>query len=536
MTTIHSPRSTGAKRGSVVSARGGVIVVGGPDGSGKSTLSESLAHGALGAPVRHIHHRPGALPKRVGDVVTDPRAKPPYGPVLSVVKALYVWLDFQIGWALRVRPFARHGWVLIERGWADLLVDPLRYRMLPGRRVFRLLSSSVPSPDITLVLEAPAKELARRKSELPVEELARQVRAWREVASGRSRTVFLDATEGPEEVLRAAREAIGRVPAKRGAHAEGEWTNLPGRRSPRWFLPRGPRQAAAAALRIYQPMTVRGLIGWLSARAFAAAGGFRLLPRGHAPPEAIAEALRSSSPQGSFTAVARTGDSDMWTTLLVDPTGAVHAIGSVGASPGARARLAKKADAAAAMPPLPIPLCAPRVLARSDSVLLFEALRWKVRARPWRLDPEVAAALGTFFKEQARSEDDGPSHGDFAPWNILRTDSGWAVLDWEEASVHGGSPFHDVFHYLVQAHASFRRPSQRALIAGLHGNGWVGTVLRAYADASGTSMDDAAGFFVSYLKASIPRVDLSRPEGKRERDVRVRLLEPMSTVRPGGSA
>jgi len=38
-------------------------------------------------------------------------------------------------------------------------------------------------------------------------------------------------------------------------------------------------------------MTIRGLIGWVSARAFAAIGGFRLLPRGQAPPEAIAEGL-----------------------------------------------------------------------------------------------------------------------------------------------------------------------------------------------------------------------------------------------------
>jgi len=226
----------------------------------------------------------------------------------------------------------------------------------------------------------------------------------------------------------------------------------------------------------------------------------------------------------------------MWTALLVDATGAVRAIGSVATSPAARARLAKKADAAIAMPVLPAPLAAPRVVARSDSVLLFEALPWKVRARPWRLDPDVAAALGTFFKEHSRTEVDGPSHGDFAPWNILRTSTGWAVLDWEEASVHGGSPFHDLFHYLVQANASFRRPSQRALIAGLRGTGWIGTVLRAYADAAGRSLDDAAGSFVSYLKASIPLVDLSRPEGARERDVRVRLLERMSKARAGGSS
>src|SRR2546430_12834431 len=116
----------------------GVLVIAGPDGAGKSTLSRGLAN-SITTPIRIIHHRPGILPQRVTDEVTDPRARPPYGRFLSLLKIAYVWSDYLIGWLLRVRPFAKNGWVIIERGWPDILVDPLRYRIAGGRRLTRFL-------------------------------------------------------------------------------------------------------------------------------------------------------------------------------------------------------------------------------------------------------------------------------------------------------------------------------------------------------------------------------------------------------------
>src|SRR5438477_353703 len=44
-------------------AAGGVLVVAGPDGSGKSTLVDAVCRDALGGyPVLRLHHRPGFLP------------------------------------------------------------------------------------------------------------------------------------------------------------------------------------------------------------------------------------------------------------------------------------------------------------------------------------------------------------------------------------------------------------------------------------------------------------------------------------------
>jgi phosphotransferase family enzyme len=506
-----------------VAARNGIIVVGGPDGSGKSALCGSLEDGALEGRVLRIHHRPAFLPKRTSGEVTDPRAKPPYGPVLSLLKVLYLWVDFSLGWAIRVRPFARHGWVLLERGWTDLLVDPLRYRLAPGGRALRLLGRFVPSSDLSLVLEVPAETLAQRKDELSVEELARQSRAWREIAKPSRAVVYLDGTLSPEAVRRAALEAIARIVPAGNPAPTNEWTNLPHKRSPRWILPRRPRSVVVAALRIHQPMTIGGMIAWLGARVFAMVGGFRFLPRGDPPPTAVAEALAPHVSPDSFVALARTADPGMWTALIVDVTGRMRAIGGVATSARARARLEQKLGAAMNVPELPPPLMAPRIVGHSDSVLLFEAVKWQLRVRPWRLQREIASSLGAFFGD-AFASDEGPSHGDFAPWNILRTSRGWAVIDWEEASLKGGSPFHDLFHYLVQAHVLLRRPSRRALISGLRGRGWVGEAVREYAKAAGRLDRDAMRSFVSYLETSIPRIDLSRPEAQRHLEARQRLL------------
>ena len=529
-----SPVRSSISQDKSLAARNGVIVIGGPDGSGKSTLCSALEEGALGGRLLRIHHRPTVLPKRTSGEVTDPRARPPYGSVLSLLKVLYLWVDFCVGWAVRVRPFARDGWVLVERGWTDLLVDPLRYRLAPGGRALRLLGRFVPSPDLTLILEVPADTLAQRKAELPVDELARQSRAWREIAKPSRAVVYLDGTLSPEAVQRAALAAVARIshPGETSGANHG-WTGLPRKRSPRFILPRGPKRVAVAALRIYQPMTIRGIVAWLGARASAMAGGFRFFPRSDPPPAAVVEALATHVSPDSFVALGRTADPGMWTALIVDAAGRLQAIGGVATSAQARVRLEKKLSAAMNLPALHAPLEAPRIVGHSDSVLLFEAVDWRLRFRPWRLPREVASSLGTFFGG-ASGSGDGLSHGDLAPWNVLRTSRGWAVIDWEEASSTGGSPFHDLFHYLVQAHVLLRRPSRRALLAGLRGRGWVGKAVRAYAKGAGRPERDALSSFITYLETSIPRIDMSRPEAQRHVEARERLLRAVSAERSRG--
>ena len=202
----------GARPGLRPGGAGRVLTVAGPDGTGKSTLCDALIHGLLrDRRVLRVHHRFGVLPARGGDqaAVTEPHRDEPYPAPLAAIKALALFADFWLGWLLRARPFVRRGgWVLLERGWWDLAVDPRRYRLRPGGRLVRVLGRLLPQSDVLLVLEGPPAALRARKQELPEAELERQVRAWHDVVPAGVRRVHLDTSASLDEVLRRAEAEV----------------------------------------------------------------------------------------------------------------------------------------------------------------------------------------------------------------------------------------------------------------------------------------------------------------------------------------
>ena len=306
------------------------LLVAGPDGSGKSSLADALPERfeALFRRRKRLHWRPGLLP-RPGAVLgreeadpTRPHARSPHGQAASLALLGYYWLDFLLGGWLGVAPFRmRTGLVIMERGWWDMAVDPRRYRLQAPRRLVRALGALLPRPDLTLVLQAPAGVLHGRKAELPEAELERQAAAWREVLPTRLRRRGLDVTAPLDRVAGQAREEVmGLLEARAAARLGAGWASLPSRASSRWLVPRSPRRAGAAALAVYQPMTPRARIGWEGARLVAALGGFRLLPRGEAPPRAVRAALAPYLPPRATLAVARVihQDRGRYVALVVD--------------------------------------------------------------------------------------------------------------------------------------------------------------------------------------------------------------------------
>jgi thymidylate kinase len=190
----------------------GTVVVTGPDGAGKSTVAARLEQEVLAGPVLHLHHRPAVLPRRRmhQGTVTDPHAEAAYPPWRSLLKLAYLFLDYQLGWWLKVRPVRRRGGsVLLERGWWDLAVDPRRYRLAPSRWMY-ILGRLIPRPDLTIILVADPVLLVSRVEELPVAEIARQVRAWHRFGDGRADAIVLDATEPLGSLLTTVRQELER--------------------------------------------------------------------------------------------------------------------------------------------------------------------------------------------------------------------------------------------------------------------------------------------------------------------------------------
>ncbi|HEV2085225.1 MAG TPA: hypothetical protein VGR09_09085, partial [Gemmatimonadales bacterium] len=115
-------------------------------------------------PVRLLAKRPGAerpgiLPHREPRGSTaQPHRHAAYSPAISLGKAVYYMVDFSLGWLMKIVPFVRRGGrVIIERGWWDMLVDPLRYRLQLSPAIRRVLAHALPRPTVVLVLRAPRK-------------------------------------------------------------------------------------------------------------------------------------------------------------------------------------------------------------------------------------------------------------------------------------------------------------------------------------------------------------------------------------------
>ena len=198
--------------------RGLVITVAGPDGSGKTSFCEALIAGVLrDEDVRRIHHRFAVLPVRGGSTTdpSQPHAQIPYPRGASEAKLLALFGESLVGLVFSARPFVRRGgFLIIERGWWDLAVDPARYRLRPNVGLVRMLGRLLPATDLLVVLEGSAELLATRKAECSKEELARQVAAWREIVPRRQRTLYIDVSLPLADVVsRATAEVLRLAPS-----------------------------------------------------------------------------------------------------------------------------------------------------------------------------------------------------------------------------------------------------------------------------------------------------------------------------------
>ncbi len=177
-------------------------MIAGPDGVGKSTLSQAIATQMRGdRSVALFHQRASALPARTNSPVVAPHRYGPYPAVLSVCKMAYLFVDVSLGWLFRVRPFVdRGGWVVIERGAWDVAVDPARYRIALPPQFLRALADFLPEPSLIVVLEVSIDEAMRRKAELSREEFMRQTAAWRAIRPT-AKVVFLDGTRPTADLV-----------------------------------------------------------------------------------------------------------------------------------------------------------------------------------------------------------------------------------------------------------------------------------------------------------------------------------------------
>lgn len=309
-------------------------------------------------------------------------------------------------------------------------------------------------------------------------------------------------------------------------YPKANWLALPWSRSPRWFLPRDPPAHARASLSVYHPVTLRSRVGWEAARVLAGSGAFRLRRGSALLPREVWEAAGDLLPSDGGLAVARANHPGRFLALVFDRGGRPLAVLKVARDTIGSLALEREREALQGFAlRLPPPLFPPKVLSQSEGILVLEPIEWQARARPWRLPEEVAFALGGFFRNTASNEGTtGAAHGDFAPWNLLRSKGGWALMDWETSRL-GAQPYFDLFHYFVQSNSELRRPMKQTILDGLRLKGWVGRAIGAYAAGSEIHARESKHFLREYLRISAAKLDLEAPpRGARVRSKLSRRL------------
>lgn len=168
------------------------VVLLGPDGCGKSTVSDGLRNHMARAfrGTWRFHWRPKLLPKlgrssageqagSVSQPPAPPTGKSKYRGLMSLVRFVYYWLDFVVGYWLVVYPRkARSTLIVGERYFPDVLVHPERYGFSVPRWLMRLAAMTVPSPDLLIFLTGDPQQIHDRKPELPVDMIDAQLRKY----------------------------------------------------------------------------------------------------------------------------------------------------------------------------------------------------------------------------------------------------------------------------------------------------------------------------------------------------------------------
>jgi len=199
-----------------------IIAVLGVDGSGKSTLIQTMksALDKANHNATHVLHlRPGLLPPlarlkgkaRIQEgPVLEPHGATPSGPVGSLVRLVYYTFDYILGYWLKIRPMivTQPTIVIFDRYAYDMALDPRRFRIGLSGCVAGWFAALAPKPDLILCLYAPPEVIMARKQELPMDEIYRQVEALKAFAAQESRAVLISNSGSVDEVRTKVLEVI----------------------------------------------------------------------------------------------------------------------------------------------------------------------------------------------------------------------------------------------------------------------------------------------------------------------------------------
>jgi thymidylate kinase len=194
------------------------IAVLGVDGAGKTTIIHTI-EAILSKPfhktVFYEHMRPNFIPsiaallgKTEGQIPNSaPHGKDASKWLGSFFRLNYYMIDYVLGYWIKIFPqkLIKPCLWIFDRYYYDYLIDPKRSRVKLPKWILRFYSLFVPSPDLILCLGTEPETIYRRKPELPLEEIQRQVIELKKFALTKKNAVWIDTGS---EIEKSTNEAL----------------------------------------------------------------------------------------------------------------------------------------------------------------------------------------------------------------------------------------------------------------------------------------------------------------------------------------
>lgn len=205
-----------------------VFAVMAPDGAGKTTFLDALLEkidfyfvsDKKDEKCNVYHFRPNILPNlgEIGEKAgikeqnidfTNPHRAKPANKLSSLIRIAYYWLDYVIGFNILVRKDVQYDrFSVFDRYSYDLLVDPTRTRLNLPMWLRKLFVKFMPHPKVVFYLDASPEVIYKRKQELTLDEITRQNKLYKEVASSNKRFITLDSNRPVNESVDEAMKII----------------------------------------------------------------------------------------------------------------------------------------------------------------------------------------------------------------------------------------------------------------------------------------------------------------------------------------
>ena len=207
---------------------GMLLVLCGPDGSGKSTaaqlLSSRLKTTFSPEKSQYFHWKPRLWKQsKEGQASPAPHGRPRRGMLASWLYFTLHWLEFVLTAMIRIRPVTfRGGLVVIDRYYDDFFVDQSRYRLSVPQWLVRFGYRFIQKADLAFVLDAPTELLQQRKAEVPPLETERQRQAYRRLATCLLNARLIDASQAPMQVAKEMESAVLQWLAARNKARHGQ--------------------------------------------------------------------------------------------------------------------------------------------------------------------------------------------------------------------------------------------------------------------------------------------------------------------------